>query len=428
MQSVVAKNFLVYASGALLLRSLSVVTAPITMAVLAPAEYGMLSLLHGGVMVLAIMVGLGLRQVFLLEYFHCTPEKAQQLVNDLLVLYLAIATPLMLLLARAIPTLLVSCAVVPSAYIYGMVTLALLLIFCTFFVELFNQLVQYQAYARFLVLLQTLVAIVAAAVQVALLCWVHLGVASIFAAQLFAFLCTIAVAGYGYWKMGYGLQFNLRRSLANSWHYLALGLPFVPSMTANWLMTSGNRFVVAYFISLHDVGIYAVADTFGQLFNVLVVKALESAYIPILLRSFTAPGADHTRIESFNQKIMYACMLFGAVVITIGCFFSKPLLALVVPASYYEALNYLWFLLIGYLFFMGATFVSGLLQWQKKVTILSSSLIIAALAQLLLSMFLVPRYALYGSVIASMLSYMLYFAGILWYNKRLQKKLLRENG
>jgi len=240
---------------------------------------------------------------------------------------------------------------------------------------------------------------------------------------LLAYIATVSIGIYGYFKYGYWDEFCFIRTIRKSWRYLKTGLSFMPSMLAGWLMIAGNRFVLGYSTSLHDAGIYTVTDTLGQLFNLLVVTSLSNAYIPLIMRSFAEPNANPVAIEAKNRKIMYACMLCGFVLIVIGCTAGKPLMRLIFPPSYYVALDYLFYLLIAYLFYMGATFASALIQWQKKIYFLSGSLIVAASLQVLLSIILVPFLAIYGAIIACLISYVIYFLATLLFNNHLQRSL-----
>ncbi len=419
---ILAKNFLIYASGAALLRSLSFLTAPITMFYLTPERYGALSLIHSTVIVLALVCGIGLRQVFLIEYFSCDANGAKRLVNDLLLLYLVIALPLLGLLIYFVPTILTKLAIEPTAFTYSIIVIILLIIFFTFFVELFNQVLQYQQQAQVLIIAQVVIASAAAGLQIVGLSVLHWDIISIFFAQLLAYIATVSIGIYGYFKYGYWSEFSLMRTVRKSWYYLKNGISFMPSMLAGWLMIAGNRFVIAYCSSLHDAGIYAVTDTLGQLFNLLVVTSLSNAYVPLIMRSFADSQANPVVVEAKNRKIMYACMAVGLVLIIIGCTAGKPFLRLLFPPAYYAALDYMPFLLIAYLFYMGATFASALIQWQKKIYFLSGSLIATAALQVVLSMLLVPWLSIYGSIIACMISYVIYFLVTLLFNNYLLNK------
>lgn len=420
---VLAKNFFIYASGAALLRSLSFLTAPITMFYLTPERYGALALLHSTIIVMSLICGIGLRQVFLIEYFSCDMQGAKQLVNDLLLLYLVVALPALVLMIYFAPIVLAKLAIQPTLFAYSIIVLMLFIIFITFFVDLFNQVLQYQQQAQLLIVAQVIIAAAAAGLQIVFLSVFHLDIISIFFPQLLAYAATVGLGIYGYLKYGYWAHFCSMRTLHKGWYYLKIGIPFMPSLIAGWLMIAGNRFIIAYCSSLHDAGIYAVTDTLGQLFNMLVVTSLSNAYVPLIMRSFADPQSNPVAVEAMNRKIMYVCMAVGFVLIIVGCTAGKPLLRLFVPPPYYAAIDYMLFLLIAYLFYMGATFASALIQWQKKVYFLSGALIITAALQVMLSMILVPWFGIYGSIIASLISYAIYFLATLFLNNYLLNKL-----
>lgn len=177
---VLAKNFFIYASGAALLRSLSFLTAPITMFYLTPERYGALALLHSTIIVMSLICGIGLRQVFLIEYFSCDMQGAKQLVNDLLLLYLVVALPALVLMIYFAPIVLAKLAIQPTLFAYSIIVLMLFIIFITFFVDLFNQVLQYQQQAQLLIVAQVIIAAAAAGLQIVFLSVFHLDIISIF--------------------------------------------------------------------------------------------------------------------------------------------------------------------------------------------------------------------------------------------------------
>ena len=92
----VIKHFFVYLTGALVLRSISLVTAPITMSIVSPSDYGSLALLNSFISMSCIIAGLGLRQALSLEYFHYTQEEQITLIKNIVIIYSIITLPVLI--------------------------------------------------------------------------------------------------------------------------------------------------------------------------------------------------------------------------------------------------------------------------------------------------------------------------------------------
>jgi O-antigen/teichoic acid export membrane protein len=205
--------------------------------------------------------------------------------------------------------------------------------------------------------------------------------------------------------------------------YLAHGLPFLPSVLFALLLASSDRWILAHYASMHDVGIYALANTFVQLFQLLILQPMTISYIPHTLSNFVAQKNNIIVLEKNNRMAMYLSMLGLALVITIGFLFSKSLLYVLLPRAYHEAIGYIWFLLISYIFLFGTYFSTILIQYLQKRLFMSCVFIGPALFNIVLNLFLVPYYGISGCVVATFISYVSYFSLTLWYSNYLIKKV-----
>ncbi len=66
------------------------------MRILTPADYGALSLVTSFIAIASAVCGLGLRQLFTLEYFHQTDDQRNQLIQRIIFVYTSINLPLLL--------------------------------------------------------------------------------------------------------------------------------------------------------------------------------------------------------------------------------------------------------------------------------------------------------------------------------------------
>ena len=149
-------------------------------------------------------------------------------------------------------------------------------------------------------------------------------------------------------------------------HNLKLGIPFLPSMMASWLFALLNRWMVAKYAGLEIAGIFAVADAGGQLFYRLVLHPLQGSYGPALLHSYGKPGNRIADIEKSNHHVMGLALIIMLGASALGYFLFKSVFYYIIPVAYVRAVDCILGVLIGYIFLIGAYFVSNFIQFQKR--------------------------------------------------------------
>jgi O-antigen/teichoic acid export membrane protein len=240
---------------------------------------------------------------------------------------------------------------------------------------------------------------------------------SILIGQLIGMCLAAAIGLTAYIQKQCYVEIYMQRAHNKIWNYIKCGLPFIPSMLCSRILASGDRWVLAHYTNLHDVGLYSLADTCGQLFQMAVLVPLASSYIPHLLQTYTKNKNNIKTIEHKNIQTMWYCMAAMAAIITLGYILGKPIALLILPITYHPALQYTWLLLMGYIFLMGTHFTNCLMQFYKKTWFISGVYIVPATLNITLNIILVPHVGIYGCVLATVCSYMLYFIVCLGYNR-----------
>ncbi len=417
----VIKHFFTYAFGAIALRGITIFLTPLNMRKLHPSDYGMLALVNGFISIATAIVGLGLRQVLSIEYFHCDQVNRKRLINEIIILYVSIALPVL------IASLYVQNTIAQHIFLGKvsptLVAPILFITFLYFFVELLYQVLQYERKAAPLTLLQTTIALITVFCTVFFIWHLNSGASGIVWAQLLGMVCASTTGIVAYTKNNYQHYAPVSK---NMHMHVKNGLPFIPTVLFGWLLACGDRWILAQYASMHTVGIYAIADMFGQLFYFLVLYPWSGSYLPYILNQFTQNKNNLLATEKINKRIMYWCMLGAAILITVGCLTGKSFLHFMLPPVYHEALNYIWIILMGQVFLLGSYFATCLIQFHKKTYFLAFALCIPAALNIVLNIMLIPLFSLYGCTLATLLSYGVYFGITLWYNHHLQKQMTQN--
>ncbi len=420
----VLKDFFTYSFGSLILRAVSLFLVPFIMRILTPSDYGALALLTAFITISTAIMGLGLRQMLSIEYFHHDTTGQKKLINELLTIYTLIA----------IPTLLIAWLLKKQilAYIFfDTVSSAALLatfysIFLFFYAELLYQILQYNRLAKQLTLLQITIAGITMLTTILTVWILQLGVAGVVWAQAFGQLYAAVIGLYLYMRKNYRLHRNTFQAFKKIIPYIQYGAPFIPGVICSWILASSDRWMLGYYYSVREVGIYSVADLFAQLFNTLVLVPWAGSYLPYILQRYKQHEHAIETIEQENKRIMWISMAAAIILISVGLGICRPLLLWILPPSYHESLNYVWLLLMGQIFLLGSYFASALIQYKKKTAFLAIALIMPAFLNIMSNYLLIRPLGIFGCSLATSFSYLAYFGLTLLYHKQILRPLSQK--
>lgn len=411
-------NFITYSFGTILIRGISFFIVPLVMYKIPPSHYGIFSLLTTFITITTAILGLGLRQLLSIEYFHANQEQRHWLMQDIIIIYTVIAVPFIFFLwqlrSSIMHTLFFN--TITSFEFCG----ALISIFFFFYNELLYQLLQYEQAIKYLISLQFFAALCIAGMTLFTVFYLELGITGIIWSQTIG-MGTIASIAFTFLRTKQ-LSFTAIRFMPIS-YYIWHGLPFIPGILAHWIIASSNRWILGYFTTMHQVGIYAVADLASQLFYLVILQSWAACYLPYIMRQYQQHPDTIATIETKNHRIMWITLIGLAIIITIGYPIASLIITKIIPPSYGNALHYAWILLMGQLCLLGTYFAAALIQYAKRTYFLASALCIPACINIILNCLLIPYAGIRGCALATLLSYAIYFAIIYWYNKKLLRTI-----
>ena len=412
----VLSDFIIYSLGALLTRGISFIILPFIMHKIPPAEYGTLSLLTSFFTIVTAIIGLGLRQVLSIEYFHTNKEERSALISEIVLIYSFIAAPLIMLLwyMRAFVMRILFFNTVTNLQFMAI----LITSFLFFYAELLYQLMQYNRAAKKLALLQCGIAVLIASCSLTSVFYLNRGITGLIIAQAIGAIIVAFFAAL-YLLHNFFEHSSIKKSVQKTIYYVWYGLPFIPGIMASWILSSADRWALGYYASMRDVGIYAVADLSCQLFYALVLQAWAGSYLPYIMERYQQHPTALPTIEYENKRIMWITMIGMCITITLGYPVAQLIIPKLVPISYIESLRYIWILLMGQVFLLGSYFASAFIQYKKRTYFLAIALFIPALINIILNICLTPLWGIMGCSFATLISYVIYFMITYLYNKSL---------
>ena len=187
-------------------------------------------------------------------------------------------------------------------------------------------------------------------------------------------------------------------------------LPLAPSIIMDQIRSKIDIFLLGYFLSAREVGIYSVAITITALLPTFL-----SAFIMILGPVMTELHSKGKNAE-FKQKYRTVSLWIFYLTTPIALFivfFANSIVNILFGSDYADASVALMILTSG--FFIYAIFgTSGLLTWVLgKTTAYMVINIISAISGILLNIALIPKFGVIGAAIATSTSLFICYVGTL---------------
>ncbi|ABI68045.1 hypothetical protein Swol_0722 [Syntrophomonas wolfei subsp. wolfei str. Goettingen G311] len=222
--------------------------------------------------------------------------------------------------------------------------------------------------------------------------YLEIGLQGYFLANLCTTLVCVIIC-FIYLKSFYRILFS-RKHLKKMLKY---SLPQLPSVVANWCMTSFNRFIMVGYLSRMDIGLFAIGSKVASI-AMVIVSVFRMAWDPLAISIYKTDNAKEIYVKAFEA--------YGTVVVLgvalIG-FFSKEILTILTTPEYYGA-SLLTSVLVLQFLAQGFTNIVGIgISIEKKTHILSYAMILALLILLICSYILIPIFGAMGAAWANVM-------------------------
>ena len=197
----------------------------------------------------------------------------------------------------------------------------------------------------------------------------------------------------------------LRFSMPKLRNALGFGLPLMPHMLSGWVLAAADRILLARMTSLSEVGLYNLGYQIGMVMS-LVVSAINFAWAPIFYD--TARNRKDARSLLSRMFTLYAVVVstlaVGAVL------FSREVILIMAAKPFYGAYLVVPAVAVGYLF-QGLYFMSVTpIFYMKKTYVLPCLTGFAALLNIGLNIWWIPRLGIMGAAYATLVAFALLFA------------------
>lgn len=180
---------------------------------------------------------------------------------------------------------------------------------------------------------------------------------------------------------------------------LQYSIPLIPNTLMWWIMGFSDRYIITYFLGLSANGLYAVATKIPSILNIInsiFIQAWQMSAIE------EAESKNKTSFYSNVFNVFSMTMLISTSLILVHL---KYIVGILVADTYYEAWEYVPFLLLGVVFasfsgFLGTNYIAS-----KKTTGVFKTSVVGAILNIVLNIILIPILGINGAAIGTMISF-----------------------
>jgi len=183
---------------------------------------------------------------------------------------------------------------------------------------------------------------------------------------------------------------------------LTFGLLVIPTAIAGWVMGVSDRYFIAHFGQLSEVGVYSVGYKFGMVLQFLVVTPFQLAW-PAFAFSISE-AADHRFVYARTLTYLSVISVFGWLVLSE---LTEPLLRIMVNQAYVSAYKVVPMIAAAYVFYGIHFCVSPGIHIKGKSKYIPLLVVGASLVNLLLNVLMIPRFGIMGAGWATTVSFSL---------------------
>ncbi|MGV3464884.1 MAG: lipopolysaccharide biosynthesis protein [Heyndrickxia sp.] len=317
-----SQNVIIYGLGNAVSKFLQIFLVPIFVKMLTPQEYGIYDLIIS-IQALAFLIGMFQLESFLARYYNDI-----EIVNRSRL----ISSSLLILLTFSLGITLLACFYAEyianrlgGSGLYMVILIAALSIIPTNVCYFFGMLIRLEDKPKLflrITILQVLLNLILAIVFVV---YIRMGISGIF----LAILVSNSVVSFILLSIYYS---SLELSIDSRILLFArkFSLPAMPSVIVNWCMNYANRFIIAYYLSQVEVGIFSIALKVSTFF-VMVDMTIRMSWGPYFWKQFNQPNHRDLYKQKFKQitSVLFVLMLTFA-------FFSDSILQFFTPADYWS--------------------------------------------------------------------------------------------
>lgn len=185
--------------------------------------------------------------------------------------------------------------------------------------------------------------------------------------------------------------------------YLAFGVFSIPASMCGWVVNSSDRYIIGYVIGLTAVGTYSAAYGLSFVLNMVV------GMVALVLPPTLAKLYDEGKIDEVKQHLSYVLKYFLAVAIPFvlgSAVLAEPILRLFsTPEIASDGRFVMPLIALSTLVYGLSVMVPQILPLRKRMKLVGTIWIIAAICNISLNILFVPWIGILGAALTTLIAY-----------------------
>lgn len=390
-----AGNTLIFAIGSFGAKLLSFLLVSLYTGCLTEAEYGIQNIIYDTGNILVPIVGLAMSEAVVRYGIDKKYDNRKVYTIALCMLALgmtvfAVFTPALGLVSK----------------LRGYCFLLYAFVYCSCFRQVASQFVRSLGYVKLFAadgIISTLTIVI---FNVIFMVWLKMGVTgymlSVILSDALSFLLLTTIAKlHKYMDLKY-LDKSLMKDM------LRYSVPMIPALIMWWIISSSDRYVLAYMVDDSATGVYSLANRIPTLIMLVSTMFYQAWQMSAISENEDKQVSGfYASVFSAYSSIMFigsaGVTLFGKLILTLLTMFSEN------ADGYMEAFHYSPILIASVLFQCFCQFLSTIYSARKKTLNSFWTSFAAAALNIVLNFLLIPKYGIYGAAAATLASYFVCF-------------------
>lgn len=186
---------------------------------------------------------------------------------------------------------------------------------------------------------------------------------------------------------------------------LLFGLPLIPHAMSGWILTFIDRFMIERISGLSQVGIYSLGYNLGLAMSI-IVTSINLAWVPFFFETAKKRGEKAPKI--FSKIIIYYTLVIITIALILSVF-SKEIVVIFSTPAYYSASVVMPIIVVTYAV-QGFYFIAvNALFLKSKTTFIAITTTVIAVTNILLNLYLIPKFGILGAAWATLLSFLFFY-------------------
>lgn len=181
---------------------------------------------------------------------------------------------------------------------------------------------------------------------------------------------------------------------------LNFGIPLVPLLLVDIVLSLSDRYFLEYFDTLKEVGIYSLGYRIAAVISIIVIKPFTTAWSPYMYSVSSRPNAK----EIYRNVLVYYAFICAWAGIGLSMF-AKEVIMLTATKAFYEGYKVVPGIVFGYIVYGMLSILIAGVQITKNTKKIRKVFFIGVIVNIICDYILIPPYSMIGAAWSTVIAY-----------------------